>query len=110
MTFKRINEITMELPSKRLFLNYVRRFRTVEDHGHLNDHFGILKRQSVEIARSLFNMADADYEFGRLENRVREILDAFQFNITSLAAADAAENKERDDKINDRKIARAEQN
>ena len=108
LTFKRINEITMELPSKRLFLNYVRRFRTVEDLAwHLNDHFGILKRQSVEIARSLFNMADADYEFGRLENRVREILDEFQFNITSLAAADAAENKERDDKINDRKIARA---
>ena len=108
LTFKRINEITMELPSKRLFLNYVRRFRNVEDLAwHLNDHFGILKRQSVEIARSLFNMADADYEFGRLENRVREILDAFQFNITSLAAADAAENKERDDKINDRKIARA---
>ena len=50
-------------------------------------------------------MADADYEFGRLGNRVREILDEFQFNITSLAAADAAENKERDDKINDRKIA-----
>ena len=108
LTFKRINEITMELPSKRLFLNYVRRFRNSEALGwHLNDHFGILKRQSEEIAESLFNMANADYEFGRIQDRVKEILDHFQFNITNLAAQDAMENKERDDKINDRKIARA---
>ena len=108
LTEKRIGEMTMELPSKRLLLQYARRFRDTESFAwHLNDHFGILKRQSHEIARSLFNMASADYEYGRIQMRVREILDEHQFNIRALATSEAAAEKEKVDRVNERRIARA---
>jgi hypothetical protein len=108
LTEKRINEITMELPSKRLFIQYVRRFR---DTGalawHLNDHFGILKRQAAQIATSLFNMSKADYEYGWLQTKLKEIMDEHQFNIRALVFSEAEAEKEILDRINERRIARA---
>ena len=104
-TQKRVLEMLQELPSKRLLLQYVMRFRDAKALGwHLHDHFSFLNRDAESMARALINLSRADFEYGRIEGRVRMLLDEHQHSLHRVALLDADEAKSAIDKIDIRRI------
>ena len=106
-------ELLQEFPSKRLLLQYVSRFKNEGALGwHLHDHFSILYRDVVGIAKALMNLRRADYEYGRVEGRIRMLLNEYQHALTTVASLEADKAKESLDKIDKRRLgaAKAEMN
>ena len=104
-TKKRVLEMLQELPSKRLLLQYVMRFRDARSLGwHLHDHFSFLNRDTEGMARALINLSRADFESGRIEGRVRMLLDEHQHSLHRVAALDADAAKTALDKVDKRRV------
>jgi hypothetical protein len=104
-TKKRVLEMLQELPSKRLLLQYVMRFRDARALGwHLHDHFSFLNRDTDGMAQALINLSRADFELGRVEGRVRMLLDEHQHSLHRVAVMDADEAKTALDKVDKRRV------
>jgi hypothetical protein len=108
LTRKRVSEMLQEFPSKRLLLQYVSRFRNEGALGwHLHDHFSLLNRDVVGIAKCLMNLRKADFETGRVEGRVRMMLNEYQHALKNVASMDSDAAKEALDKIDKRRLGAA---
>ena len=108
LTQKRVSEILQEFPSKRLLLQYVARFKNEGALGwHLHDHFSLLYRDVVGIAKALMNLRRADYETGRVEGRIRMLLNEHQHALEQVASLDADIAKTALDKIDKRRLGAA---
>ena len=78
----------------------------------MHDHFSILYRDVVGIAKALMNLRRADYEYGRVEGRIRMLLNEYQHALTTVASLEADKAKESLDKVDKRRLgaAKAEMN
>ena len=65
LTAKRVGEMLQELPTKRMLIQYMLRFRNANDLAwHLTDHFGFLPRDNVEMAKRMMAMMGWTMQYG----------------------------------------------
>ena len=103
-TEKKVREFLMELPSKRHLLQYVGNFVSEEALAFdLNDHFGILERDTETIAKSLFAMLQSDLEFGIMEGFVNDLLRSEEQIIQGSVSLEIADRVEKSRKIDEKR-------
>lgn len=77
VTRLKAHELLLELPSKQLILQKVKKFQSTNDLSkYISDHFGFKENISNELALCLYGMYINDFYSGMMEKRVKDIAKA----------------------------------